>query len=60
MEIPPVLLTREIGAYFIAVWVGALLMAGAVAGIAGLWARLSARTADTARELRVAPNSPQS
>lgn len=61
MEIPLAQLTRELGAYFVAVWLGALLLAGAVAGLAALWKRLSSATASRAaggRGLLVA-NPPQ-
>lgn len=62
MEIPLTHLTRELGAYFIAVWLGALLLGGAVASLGALWTRLSSRTtrrAADAHGLRVAPLPPQ-
>lgn len=62
MEIPLAQLTRELGAYFVAVWLGAVLLAGIVASLCALWARLSSHTASRAagaQGLRVDPLPPQ-
>ncbi len=52
MDIPLAQLTRELGAYFVAVWLGALLFAGAVAGLAALWKRLFSANASRAAGVR--------